>query len=36
MPGVLDKKQTLIEIQLNDQQNFLERSLNYWSRLYAS
>ncbi len=31
-----DETQIAIEIQLNDQHNFLKRSLYYWSRLYAS
>ncbi|OLR26454.1 Rpn family recombination-promoting nuclease/putative transposase [Bacillus cereus] len=31
-----DKTQIAIEIQLNDQNDFLKRSLYYWSRLYAS
>ncbi|MED3470264.1 Rpn family recombination-promoting nuclease/putative transposase, partial [Bacillus thuringiensis] len=31
-----DETQIAIEIQLNDQSDFLKRSLYYWSRLYAS
>ncbi|MBT2577518.1 Rpn family recombination-promoting nuclease/putative transposase [Bacillus sp. ISL-8] len=31
-----DETQVSIEIQLNDQHDFLKRSLYYWSRLYAS
>ncbi|PFE06524.1 Rpn family recombination-promoting nuclease/putative transposase [Bacillus cereus] len=31
-----DNTQISIEIQLNDQHDFLKRSLYYWSRLYAS
>ncbi|MHA4119329.1 Rpn family recombination-promoting nuclease/putative transposase [Bacillus cereus] len=31
-----DDTQIAIEIQLNDQNDFLKRSLYYWSRLYAS
>jgi len=31
-----DETQIAIEIQLNDQHDFLKRSLYYWSRLYAS
>jgi predicted transposase/invertase (TIGR01784 family) len=31
-----DETQIVIEIQLNDQNDFLKRSLYYWSRLYAS